>query len=149
DSSSDRDTVSYLDAVSGITAILNNSGATYVSNDGQGSYDLLYGIENIIGSDYADRIEGQDNVNNNLTGGLGNDRIYGGGGNDTVIGGAGDDILYGEEGNDIIVAGTGRDTIYTGSGQDRIVITADILSNIAAHRDNVKDFQTGAGGDQL
>jgi Ca2+-binding RTX toxin-like protein len=141
--SADRDTVSYLDAASGVTVILNNA-ITYVANDGNGSYDMLYGIEDLVGSDFNDRLEGQDNINNTLSGGLGNDRLDGGGGNDVLTGGAGDDTIYGGGGNDVIIAGQGFDRIYTGAGADRIVLDASILDNMIAHRDYIYDFQVGA-----
>jgi Ca2+-binding RTX toxin-like protein len=111
----------------------------------------LVGIENVIGSDFNDRIDGQDGINNTLIGNLGNDLMYGGSGNDTLIGGAGDDRLYGEEGADIFISGKGRDSLYLGVGadQDKIIIDASILNEISLHRDNIYEFQTGAGGDKL
>ena len=150
DPTADKDTVSYSDATAGVIAILNNS-TTYASADGHGSYDMLIGIENVIGSDFADRIDGQDGVNNTIIGGLGADQLYGGSGNDMLIGGAGADRLYGEAGADIFVAGKDRDSLYLGTGadQDKIIIDTEIMGNIAAHRDNVYDFQVGAGGDKL
>jgi Ca2+-binding RTX toxin-like protein len=141
DPATDRDTVSYSDAAAGVTMFLNNK-TTHVATDGYGSYDMLIGIENVIGTDFADRIDGQDNVNNTILGGLGADRLYGGGGNDHLMGGVGDDRLYGETGADIINSGLGRDNIYLGvdTDADKIVIDAAILENIANNRDNIYEF---------
>lgn len=79
-----------------------------------------------------------DNANDTIDGGAGNDFIYGYGGGDTLSGGAdndiifggndddtidggvGDDILLGESGDDTITGGDGADTIYGGSGDDDI-----------------------------
>jgi Ca2+-binding RTX toxin-like protein len=148
DGSSDKDTASYLDAGAGIVASLG-SGATYVSKDGNGAFDILYGIDNIIGSDFSDHIDGQDGANNTLQGGLGDDDITGGSGNDVLVGGAGNDDLYGDAGNDIFLAGAGIDNIHTGSGQDKVVVEGNVVTNASAHRDTVYDFQTGSGGDKL
>ncbi|MCE7887346.1 MAG: type I secretion C-terminal target domain-containing protein [Alphaproteobacteria bacterium PRO2] len=143
DPATDRDTVSYIGAVAGVTMFLNNR-TTYVATDGDGSYDMLIGIENVIGTDFADRIDGQDEVNNTIIGGLGADRLYGGGGNDHLLGGAGADRLYGETGADIINSGLGRDNIYLGvdTDADKIVIDAAILKDIANNRDNIYEFTT-------
>lgn len=145
--SGDRDTASYLDATSGVTVAMENA-ATYAVKDGLGSYDILVGIENIIGSDFADTISGHDG-NNMLQGGLGDDTIKGGGGNDVIVDGAGADKLFGDAGNDVIIAGLGKDSIALGSGQDRIVIDSSIAKSIGANADTVTDFQTGSGGDKI
>ena len=60
-----------------------------VTQDGHDSYDLLYGIEKIIGSKYADIIIGDtdDNVNNIFEGRDGADTIRGGSGADIIYGG--------------------------------------------------------------
>jgi Ca2+-binding RTX toxin-like protein len=65
-------------------------------------------------------------------------------GNDLLDGGAGDDILYGEAGDDLLIVGEGLDQIYGGSGSDVIQFTvADGLI------DQIKDFETGVGGDVI
>ena len=49
--------------------------------------DIYVGVENVIGSDYDDRIDGgesTDTENNTFEGGRGADRLIGGGGNDTA-----------------------------------------------------------------
>ncbi|MBR9880269.1 MAG: type I secretion C-terminal target domain-containing protein, partial [Gammaproteobacteria bacterium] len=83
--------------------------------------DQLFG-----GSTY---IEEGDGGNNDLDGGLGNERFYGyagndtidaGGGNDLLRGGAGDDILDGGGGDDLLIDGQGSDTFNGGAGNDEI-----------------------------
>lgn len=146
---SDRDTVSYRDATAAVTVILN-SNTTFVSSDGHGSYDLLIGMENAIGSDFDDRIDGQDGIDNTIIGGLGADRLYGGSGNDILVGDDGIDRLYGEAGNDVFISGKGRDLIFlSGGGQDRIIIDAANINELALHRDSIYTFSLGAGGDKL
>ncbi len=63
--------------------------------------DTYSGIENAIGTNFADQITGTtgDNV---LTGLSGNDTLDGGDGNDTLIGGVGSDVLTGGAGTDTV-----------------------------------------------
>ena len=97
---------------------------TGAKQDGTGSIDYLYQIENITGSNGNDSIIGNSG-NNILTGNFGNDNISGYTGDDTIYGGGGDDpYLCGDEtnptsrtpitvyGNDYIDGGDGNDTIY-------------------------------------
>ena len=66
------DTIAYTSSSSGINVNL----ATYtVSNDGNGSSDSLWSIENIIGSNYADSFIGSNVANS----------YYGGGGADAFV----------------------------------------------------------------
>lgn len=130
------DTATYVSANSGITVDL----AAGTASDG----DTLSGIENLIGSEFVDRLLGDANANvikgrdgddvingrggddvlrgdggnDTLHGGWGNDVLYGGVGNDTLNGGSGDDILYGNAGNDRLIGGLGADTLNGGGGVD-------------------------------
>jgi len=142
------DTASYSDATSAVKVNLTN-GIGFTENDGQGGYDLLLKLGNVIGSDFSDTIISDNSSANTLVGGRGNDRIEGGSGNDVLFGGEGNDALYGEGSNDIFITGWGQDTVSTGSGADRIVIDASALDNPAGNRTIVTDFQTGSGGDKL
>jgi Ca2+-binding RTX toxin-like protein len=75
------------------------------------------GIENVIGSAFADTIYG--NSRDNTLSGLGDvDYLYGREGVDTLRGGEGDDWLYGEGGNDDLFGGNGRDRLWGGAGDD-------------------------------
>ena len=60
-------------------------------------------IERVIGSSFADSVDGK-NVNFDLF-------LSGGGGNDTLIAGAGNDILIGGEGSDFLEGGAGADRL--------------------------------------
>ncbi|NVK42691.1 MAG: calcium-binding protein [Oceanospirillaceae bacterium] len=107
-------------------------------------------IENVIGSDFDDIIEGNtaDNElkggggNDTLDGGAGSDRLYGGTHNDNISGGAGNDVIYGGHGADTLDGGAGTDAVqYLASGTGVTVNLAtglgsagqargDVLSNI-------------------
>jgi Ca2+-binding RTX toxin-like protein len=93
---------SYLTADIGIIVNMNTSGEDdsvlnkgLVTQDGHYSSDILYGIERIIGSQYADLIIGDtdDNVNNTFEGKAGDDTLSGGSGNDSLLGGSDNDTL--------------------------------------------------------
>jgi Ca2+-binding RTX toxin-like protein len=63
---------------------------------------------------------GDDADNNNLSGGVSDDRLYGGGGKDTLNGAGGNDYLEGGNGNDILDGGTGIDYLIGGAGDDTL-----------------------------
>ena len=75
-----------------------------------GGYDevIVSGIENVIGSPFADYIVGS-NLANRIDGGGGADVIYGRGENDTLYGGSDGDYLNGEEGTDTVDGQGGAD----------------------------------------
>jgi Ca2+-binding RTX toxin-like protein len=140
---------SYLTGGTGISVnynVLGEDDATlnkgFVSEDGEGGRDTLYGIENIIGSKNADSIIGDsdDGIANTfagregadiISGGSGADKIYGGyilgeanetgtgtTLNDTLSGGAGNDELYGGKGDDTLKGEAGDDILTGGTGSD-------------------------------
>ena len=101
--------------------IIEDLGSQF-SNAGGALGDLLFNIENVIGSRYeADTIHG-DGMNNQIEGLGGNDVLYGHGGNDTLIAGVGgttfDDDLYGGAGNDKLYTEGGQDYLSGGAGDD-------------------------------
>jgi Ca2+-binding RTX toxin-like protein len=106
--------------------------ATMTSVSGQGD-DTLASIEQINGSDHADRItgDGQANYLNGLggpdvlIGGGGPDNLLDGRGKDQISGGAGDDFADVGHGDDRVRGGGGRDVLF--GGQD-----ADLLEGGAA-----------------
>lgn len=122
---------------------------TLVSQDGDGGYDILYSIENIIGSKFADVIHGRGDSANLLSGGAGNDILYGEAGNDTLIGGTGDDILYGGADDDLFLMGAGSDILYGEAGHDTYKFSADYLAYTGVKSAIIQDFQTGPGGDMI
>ncbi len=79
--------------------------------------DLLIGIENLIGSDFGDRLIG-DAGDNALTGGAGNDILKGKGGDDALDGEAGNDVLRAAEGEDLLTGGDGDDILFGLAGED-------------------------------
>ncbi|MTH95010.1 calcium-binding protein [Roseibium sp. RKSG952] len=101
-------TSAYTDSTDGIYVDLSktyeDANGTYaLAEDGLGTTDRLYNIQNIWGSDHDDVIIGNDEDN-------------------TLMGFGGDDIIYGVGGNNTIYAGDGNDTVYGGSGKDIIYI---------------------------
>ncbi|MGL4316710.1 MAG: beta strand repeat-containing protein [Pseudomonas sp.] len=92
------DTVSYTSAS---TAINVNLASTAAQATGGSGSDTLIAIENLIGSNYNDKLTG-NTANNKLEGGLGNDTLNGGAGADTLIGGDGSDIYYVDNAADVV-----------------------------------------------
>lgn len=78
------DTVDYSDAAAGVDVRLDHGS----SSDG----DLLFNIENVIGSGFDDSLTGDD-LGNRLDGGAGGDTLNGGSGADTLTGGQGADLF--------------------------------------------------------
>jgi Ca2+-binding RTX toxin-like protein len=74
------DFAEYTNATSGATVNL----ATGIATDGEGGTDLLISIENVIGSNFADRLTGV------AQGARSTSDLRGGGGNDTLVGIAGE-----------------------------------------------------------
>src|SRR4051794_12389206 len=91
------DTVTYMDATSGVTASL----ASPSINTGWAVGDTYSSIENLTGTQYKDLLYG-DSHKNVLDGGGSADTIYAGGDADTVLGGGGSGLLYGQGGDDFI-----------------------------------------------
>jgi VCBS repeat-containing protein len=105
--------------------------------------DLLFEIENVIGGQGGDTMNGNSGANV-LDGAGGNDTINAGGGNDTLRGGFGNDMLNGGSGNDVLVGGAGNDVMDGGAGNDIFVFSA------AFGNDRIAGFDaTPAGGQDL
>lgn len=104
----------------------SNNGAT----GGDAAGDWFDNVEGIIGSDFADTLEGDNGSQEILVGGQGDDDIDGRTGDDILSGGAGADTIFGDNNDDIIFGGDGddnidghrhNDTLYGGAGNDTIV----------------------------
>ncbi|GIT89999.1 hypothetical protein JANAI62_05180 [Jannaschia pagri] len=131
-----------LDGGSGIDTLdlQRVSSAVTATLDGGTIGSLTYRrFENVIGTEFADNLQGNSGVNV-IEGGKGNDTLNGGGGRDTLRGGdgedlirnggtgtglfdggAGDDTLIGNDRNQAFVGGAGADVIEgRGGNQDRI-----------------------------
>ena len=94
------DTVDYSQASERVGLSLR-AGDTAITSQGAATGDTYSGIENIIGSDYDDRIHGDDG-NNYIQGGAGDDVFRGYGGDDLFEGGAGADVMNGYSGSDTV-----------------------------------------------
>lgn len=98
--------------------------ATDTATDGFEANDTLTSIENIIGSQFGDRLTGNAQ-DNQLTGGGGNDTLSGGQGDDYIIGLGGVDVLTGNAGTDnfaYVTPEEGRDRIEDFNPDDTILI---------------------------
>lgn len=107
------------------------------ADSGHATGDDLTSIENIIGSDFNDFLQGNgfantfdggadiDNMNGRggddlLIGGVDDDLLNGGNDNDTLEGGLDNDVMRGNGGDDSIEGGQGMDTAFGGVGNDFI-----------------------------
>ena len=96
-----------------------------------GDYDLLEGIENVVGGDHGNILFGTTGANR-LIGGSDVDVLIGGQGNDRLEGGDGEDLLVGDErlrianavatsNDDTLIGGRGADRLIGGEGNDLLV----------------------------
>ncbi|QGZ39267.1 putative delta-60 repeat protein [Pseudoduganella flava] len=84
------------------------------------TYTLGSGLENLTIT-ATGAVDGYGNeINNTITGGIGNNVIDAGAGNDTVNGGLGNDYLIGGDGIDVMNGSTGNDTLVGGAGNDTL-----------------------------
>ena len=115
-----NDTADYSTSGSGVTINLTLGGAQTSGGDGSG--DVLSGIENVTGSALADTLTGDSGAN----------ILSGGGGNDLLNGGSGDDILIG---------GSGVDTPTGGTGSDKFAFLS--LNDVLSGGDTIADLLSG------
>ena len=128
------DSARYARSAAGVQVNL----VTGTGSGGDAEGDLLIGIENVTGSQFADTLTGDaggnrlsglggnDVINggdgaNVLDGGDGDDFINGGKDDDNIDGGDGNDVIYALDGNDLVQAGLGNDQVYGGTGNDQIL----------------------------
>jgi Ca2+-binding RTX toxin-like protein len=125
-----NDVASYISSEAGVFVSLLSG--VYTGVDAQG--DNLIGIEDLVGSSFADTFNGsiEDNIiyglggDDNIYGHHGDDVLYLGSGNDVSLGGAGNDAIYGGDGDDNIFGEDNDDTIFGGSGNDQLFGGEDI-----------------------
>jgi hypothetical protein len=115
-----NDTVDYSDSTVGLEVDLSFLG-DHAAGTGGYQGDLIGNVENVVGSNFADTLTGDDADND----------ISGGGGDDTLVGLGGDDRLSGDGGSDTFVfaSGFGNDRITDfdanpAGGQDFLDISA-------------------------
>ncbi|MBD1867253.1 hypothetical protein H6F95_08060 [Cyanobacteria bacterium FACHB-471] len=154
------DTASYFTAEFGVTASLTTGRGT--AGDALG--DVFQSIENLEGSQFGDRLIGDERTNilagldgddyldgrggdDTLYGGDGSDRAQGGTGKDNLYGEAGDDALNGNAGDDLLDGGEGNDDLWGDEGADTLYGRAgnDALSG----GDDNDTLDGGAGNDVL
>ncbi|QBF32636.1 calcium-binding protein [Thalassococcus sp. S3] len=104
----------------------------------------LSGIENLDGTRFDDRLDGDDG-DNVITGQDGNDSLFGGDGDDTIDGGQGDNTIFGGAGDDVIVIGEGISRVSGGAGQDKVVL--ELVEIVSVQTDENGDpVADGNGG---
>ncbi len=154
------DLASYGTASSGVTVNLVTPG----SNTGDAAGDTLRAdVEGIIGSNFADFLQGNSGANE-LRGGAGNDTLLGGFGDDVLTGGAGGDSINGGDGFDVATyrdaAGAVRVALWspgTNTGDaagDIINFQVEVVEG-SAFNDNIQgnssdnNLRGGAGNDLI
>jgi Ca2+-binding RTX toxin-like protein len=154
------DETSYADSLGGVNVTLDGLANDGISGEGD---NVIYDVENVIGSNYPDKITGSAS-DNKLVGGSGNDSLLGAGGADTLDGGANADTLGGGDGPDTLIGGTeedqlagdgGYDTLRGGPGSDGLnggsdPDTADFSTSAVPVQVNLATgTATGEGSDKL
>lgn len=136
------DAARYVRSVAAVSIDLNLATAQGGATGADSVGDILIGIENVVGSSFADTLTGDvydnrlfgmagnDVINggngaNVLDGGEGDDFINGGAGEDNIVGGDGIDVIYALDGKDIVTGGAGNDQVYGGAGDDQLLGDAD------------------------
>lgn len=146
----DIDTASYSDSNLGVTVDLGQA----IQQGGDAEGDQLTAIENIVGSNHADVLVGDEEMNT-LSGGVGNDTLVGAANADSLIGGTGlDTVSYlGSNGGGVIVSlTTGRGQGGDASG-DRYTevenIVGTVFNDILTGDSNKNTLNGGVGNDIL
>lgn len=110
------DTLSYAKATAGVTIDLGNG-----KGGGVAKGDTFLNFENVTGTDFADKLNGNA-------------------GNNVLKGGDGDDIINGGDGMDMIYGGAGADVMSGGKKADTFVFT---MADADGSLDRIKDFVAG------
>ncbi|MFP1632498.1 beta strand repeat-containing protein [Zhengella sp. ZM62] len=134
------DTLNYADSTAAVQVFLGGNTAS----GGDAAGDTISGFENLVGSNFDDRLYGSAQVNL-LDGGAGNDILLGNNGNDTLRGRAGRDILYGGNDADVFVYLSMSDSGQLFADRDRI---QDFTDGEDRFDLSALDANAGLGGDQ-
>lgn len=105
-------------------------------------------FENVIGTEYDDKIKG-DKQDNEISGLGGDDKIFGKSGDDTLVGGKGEDTVNGGRGDDDLVwnNGDGSDLMNGGKGNDLVQVNFDTdLVNDDLQNKDVAEFSVSQKG---
>jgi Ca2+-binding RTX toxin-like protein len=129
------DLASYASSAVGITASLANPSL----NTGDAAGDTYDGIEGLIGSEFADRLQAA------RSGSV----LLGGAGADTLLGSDGDDSIDGGDGDDVIIASAGADTVDGGAGTNTysFVESNVAVTFLADDWDRLTNIQVVRGSD--
>ncbi len=115
------DTVYFQDSSAGVIVNLDSSVGPVHGFGGDAEGDTYYGIENAVGSNHHDSLNGTAG-SNDLVGLGGNDYLDGGAGNDRLNGGEGDDELAGGAGADRLDGGNGSDWLAYWNSQSGVTV---------------------------
>lgn len=105
--------------------------------------DVILGVENVVGSDFADEITG-DGRANNLDGGLGMDVLLAGGGADILDGGGGADRMVGASGNDVYFVDNAADLVVEDASGGSDLVRSSVTHTLAANIEDLILIGTGA-----
>ncbi|MBT3140031.1 hypothetical protein KMP95_02315 [Ruegeria litorea] len=137
------DTVTYFMSGAAVTASLRNGARVDGQESGYGTQgdaarDLYFEIENLVGTQFDDRLTG-NNGRNQLSGLDGDDFLFGYGGVDYLKGGAGDDTIDGGAGSDYaLFSGNRADYTLTRTTATEVTVSgADGVDDLV----NVEYFQ--------
>jgi len=109
--------------------------STGVASGGDAAGDTLTGVEGVVGSAFADVIQG----------GAGDNVFYGQADSDVLKGFGGNDVLDGGDGADILDGGDGSDTLLGGAGYD-VASYASARSAVTVNLGTTGAQDTGGGG---
>ncbi|MEQ1955521.1 Calx-beta domain-containing protein [Mesorhizobium yinganensis] len=129
---SGTDTASYVGSLTGVVASLSNPSI----NSGDAAGDTYNSVENLIGTNHSD----------GLNGSIGANDIRGGTGDDAIKGYAGNDKLYGQDGDDLLNGGDGADNLSGGTGND-VASYDDALSSVVVDLETPSVNTGDAAGD--
>ncbi len=140
------DTLSYQFDPGNVTVALNDPPFLGLAGDGTGAFDNIFGIENVIGSQFHDTIDG-NSARNVLEGLAGNDVLRGLAGDDLLLGGPGNDNIGGDQGDDFLVGGDGTDTVsYAGDPRGvRVILPAGLAFDGFLTQDFLSGFENVDG----
>ena len=131
------DRATYIPSAEGVTVTLGGTGR---GGDAEG--DRLSGIEQVVGSRFADTLTG-DGADNRLNGSDGADRLDGAGGADTLRGGAGRDSFVFRE-------GSGRDRVTDfDAARDRLVFEGLGEADLSLREAGARTIIEWGAGDRL
>ncbi|MEM1256482.1 MAG: lectin-like protein [Cyanobacteria bacterium P01_H01_bin.21] len=140
------DTVDFSGESVGIKADLTNHNVVIGLGQPTEIVEDLKNIENIIGSQFTDRLIG-DATDNRIEGRADNDSIFGREGDDVLLGGDGNDGIRGNQGNDILRGNEGRDDLRGNEGDDTLIGGAD--NDYLEGNEGNDVIEGGAGRDRL